>query len=101
MLCSVTWPRSAVQGLLGRNMSVVKKSDGASQVVLVVKISPANARDVRDAGSLGWKIPWRRECSLLQDSCLENPTDSGAWRVTVHGVTQNSTQLKRLSMHAS
>ena len=25
---------------------------------------------------------------LLQHSCLENPTDRGAWRPTVHGVTR-------------
>ena len=26
-------------------------------------------------------------------SCLENPMDTGAWRATVHGVTQSQTQL--------
>ena len=25
----------------------------------------------------------------LQCSCLENPTDRGAWRATVHGVTES------------
>ena len=25
----------------------------------------------------------------LQDSCLENPIDRGAWRATVHGVTES------------
>ena len=28
------------------------------------------------------------------------PTDRGAWRATIHGVTKSQTQLKRLSMHA-
>ena len=34
----------------------------ASQVVQVVKNTPANARDVRDLGFSSWvgKIPWRR-----------------------------------------
>ena len=27
----------------------------------------------------------------LQYSCLENPRDKGAWRVTVHGVTKSQT----------
>ena len=27
----------------------------------------------------------------FQYSCLENPTDRGAWRVTVHGVTESDT----------
>ena len=29
----------------------------------------------------------------FQYSCLENSTDRGAWRATVHGVTKNQTQL--------
>ena len=33
----------------------------------------------------------------LQCSCLENPRDRGAWWAAVYGVTQNWTQLKRLS----
>ena len=29
----------------------------------------------------------------LQYSCLENPMDRGAWRVTIQGVTESQTQL--------
>jgi len=29
-------------------------------------------------------------CNPLQYSCLENPTDRGAWRVIVHGVVKES-----------
>ena len=29
----------------------------------------------------------------LQYSCLENPIDRGAWRATVHGVTESQTRL--------
>ena len=29
----------------------------------------------------------------LQYSCLENPMDGGAWRVTVHGVAEGQTRL--------
>ena len=35
----------------------------------------------------------------LQDSCLENPVDRGAWWAAVHGVAQRCTRLKQLSMH--
>ena len=35
----------------------------------------------------------------LQYSCLDNPMDRGAWRATVHGVTNSQTRLKWLSMH--
>ena len=37
----------------------------------------------------------------LQCSCLENPRDGGAWWAAVYGVTQNWTQLKRLSSSSS
>ena len=33
----------------------------------------------------------------LQYSCLENPTDRGAWWAAVYGVAQSRTRLKRLS----
>ena len=32
-------------------------------------------------------------------SCLENPTDRGAWRAAVHGVAKGQTRLKQLSTH--
>ena len=32
------------------------------------------------------KIPWKRDCSPLEYSCLGNPIERGAWRATVHGV---------------
>ena len=43
------------------------------------------------------KIPWRRDGSPLQYSCLENPRDRGAW--WVHRLTQSQTQLKWLNTH--
>ena len=30
---------------------------------------------------------------------LENPMDRGAWRATVHRVTESQTRLKQLRMH--
>ena len=30
----------------------------------------------------------------LQDSCLENPLDRGAWQATVYRATKSQTQLK-------
>ena len=37
----------------------------------------------------------------LQYSCLENPTDGGAWWAAVHGVAKNQAQLERLHFHFS
>ena len=67
---------------------------GASQVAPVVKNPPANVGDVRCRFD-PWvgKILWRREWQPLQYSCLDNPTDRGAWWAVVHGVTKSQTQL--------
>ena len=54
---------------------------GASQVVLVVKNPPANAGDMRDAGSIpgSGKSPGEGHRNPLQYSCLENLIDRGTW----------------------
>ena len=59
---------------------------------------PVNAGDVRDLGSIpgSGRFPGKRNGNPLQYSCLENSTDRGAWRATVHEVTESWT---RLSMH--
>ena len=59
----------------------------ASQVTLVVKDLPASAGDQGDAGSSPrWGgSPGGRHGNPLQYSCLENPTDWGAWWATVTG----------------
>jgi len=75
---------------------------GASQEVLVVKSSPANAGDITDVGlnpGLG-RSPGGGHCNPLQYSCLENPMDRGAWWAMVHRVSKSRTRLKQLSMHA-
>ena len=42
--------------------------------------------------SLGWEdSPGEGNGNPLQYSCLENPVDRGAWRVTVHGVIKSQT----------
>ena len=68
-------------------------------MVLVVKNLPANVGDVKDASLVPGSGKFSRggHGRLLQYSCLENPLDRGAWRATVHRVTQSGTQLKRLS----
>ena len=67
----------------------------------MVKNPPANAGDVRDAGSIPGlgRSPGGGHDNPLQYSCLENPIDRGAWQATVHGVTKSQTRLKRLSTH--
>ena len=69
------------------------------RVALGIKKAPANAEDVRNAGSvpgLG-RSPEGEHGNPLQYSCLENLMDRGAWWATVHGFTKSRTQLKQLS----
>ena len=57
--------------------------------------------------SLGQKDPLEegmaggRNNNPLQYSCLENPTDRGAWRALIQRVANSQKQLKRLSTHIS
>ena len=54
-----------------------------SHVVLVVKNPPANAGDIRDAGSVPGleRSPGGGHGNPLQYSCLENPMDREAWQL--------------------
>ena len=65
--------------------------DGASQVALMVENPPANAGDLRDAGSIpgSGRSPGEGHGNPLQYSCLENPMDRGAWWATAHGVAKS------------
>ena len=62
----------------------------ASQVALVVKNLPANAGDIRDAGSVpgSGRSPRGGHGNPFQNSCRENPMDRGTFQATVHGVTR-------------
>ena len=62
----------------------------------MVKNLPANAEDIKDLGSVpgSGRFPAEGHGNPLQYSCLENPTDRGAWQATVHGVAKIQTQLK-------
>ena len=79
-----SWPRLARQGVRW-----------ASQVALVVE-------NLRETGSISGsrRFPGGENDNLLQYPSLENPTDRGAWRATVHRVAKSQAWLKRLSMHA-
>ena len=60
-----------------KELSTIKFDPGASQVALIVKNPPANAGDIRDAGSIpGWEgSPGGGHGNPFQYSCLENPKD--------------------------
>ena len=64
------------------------------------KESACNAGDPCSAPTLG-RSPRKGNDNLLQYSysCLENPTDRGAWCATVHGVTKSQTRLSDSHFH--
>ena len=67
----------------------------------VVKNLPANARDLRNAGSIpGSGSSGGGNGNPLQYSCLETPMDRVTWRAMVHGAAKSQTWLKGLSSHA-
>ena len=63
------------------------------QVALVVKNLSANEGGLRDAGLISGlrRSPGGGHGNLLQYSCLENPTDRGAWRAMIHRVINSWT----------
>ena len=63
--------------------------------MVMVKNPSANARDVRDTGSvpgLG-RSPGGGNGNPLQYPGLENPMDRGPWQATVHGVSKSQIRL--------
>ena len=64
-------------------------------MAVVVKNMPANAEDVRDAGSVpgSGRSPGGGHENPFQHSCLENPMDGGAWWAPVYGAAKSWTQL--------
>ena len=57
----------------------------------MVKNSPANARDIRNMGSIpgSGRSPGGGHGNPLQYFCLENSMDRGAWQDAVHRVTES------------
>ena len=55
------------------------------------KESTCNARDIKDSELIpgSGRSPGGGHGNALQDSCLENPMDRGAWWAIVHGVTKS------------
>ena len=77
---------------LGRPLTFFEANcPSAFLVALVVKSPSANARGIRDVGSVpgsGRSLGGGHD-NPLQYSCLENPMDRGAWQAMVHRVTKS------------
>ena len=70
-------------------------------MVLLVKNPLVNSGDEKDTGSIfgSGRSPGEGHGNPLQNSCLEDPMDRGAWWATVHRVAKSWTRLKRLHTH--
>ena len=68
----------------------------ASQVTRVLKNPPADAGNIRHAGSIpgSGRSLGGGHGNPLQYSYLENPTDREAWQYTVHSVAKSQTQMR-------
>ena len=68
---------------------------------LSCKESAYNAGATGDPGSIpgSERSPGTGHSNPLQYSCLENPTDRGAWQAVVHGESKSQTRLKQLSTY--
>ena len=71
-------------------------------MALAVKNLPADAGDVRNAGSIpgSGRSPGGGLGNPFQYSCLDNFHGQRSLEGYNHGVTKSQTRLKRLSMHA-
>ena len=69
-----------------------------SQVVLVVKNSPSDTRDMGSIRGSG-RSPGKGSGNPLQYSCLENPMDRGGCWVRVCGVAKSQTWLSDWARH--
>ena len=89
-ICSISWLGLVL--VIGnkcvQDIASVKRILGFSGGS-VIKNPPANAGDTGLFPGLG-RSYGEGKCNLLQDSCLGNPIDRGAWQAAAHGVTKDS-----------
>ena len=73
-----------------------KRYTETSHVALVVKNLPANAGDIRDAGSIpGWRRSLGgRHATHSSILAWRIHMDRGAWQATAHGVAKSWTRLR-------
>ena len=69
--------------------------------MLVIKNLFANAKDIRDAGSIPELGRSLKQEMAIHSSILawRIPMDRGAWWATVHGVAKSQTGLRDLRQH--
>ena len=82
------WKKHNLESRLLGEISITSDMQMASGSV--GKVSAYNAGDLGSISGSG-RSPGGGNGNSFPYSCLEKPTDRGAWGATVHGVTENRT----------
>ena len=91
--------KNSVHFTLQLTLAYIFTATNASLVAQTVKNLPAmQGIDLGSIPGLG-RFPGEGNGYPLQNSCLGNSMDRGAWRATVHGLTKNGMQLSDLTFH--
>ena len=91
-----TWVVTVKQLVLSRELKSTSPQETSGLPQWLSGKEPAcNAADAGEVTSApgSGRSPGGRNGNPLQDHCLENPADRGAWRATVHGVAKSRTWL--------
>ena len=83
-----------LQSVWSQSQTRLRDYGSDSQVAVVTKNLPANAGDARYLRSIPGlgQSPGGGNGTLLQNSCLNNSMERGAWWATVHGAIKNQTR---------
>ena len=82
----IYFPLNALNATHGKNIFLLITT---ATIVMGFPYSSVGKESACSAGDPGWEdAPGEGNGSPLQNTCLENPTDSGAWQATVHGVAR-------------
>ena len=68
-----------------------RKVDFSGEAVVKICLSMQEMKKYVDSVPGSGRVPGIGNGIPLQYSCLENPTDRGAWWATVHGVAKSQT----------
>ena len=78
-----------------------ERTPWAAWTNLMIIKRPAKEKVIREEGSIpgSGRSPGEGNGNSLRYSCLENPTDKGAWRAMVHSVAKSWTRLNGYTQH--
>ena len=93
--------------LYGSHLNVPLTDENTKKMYSIRYMFPGGSEGKASAYSAGYlgsisglgRYPGEGNGTPLQYSCLENPTDGGAWEAAVHGVTKSQTWLSDFTLN--